>query len=186
MRIIAGAHRGRQLTAPRDRRIRPTGDRAREALFGILEHGTPPLLGARFLDLFCGTGAVGLEAHSRGASQVLGVDLDREAIAVATANHARLGAPATVQLRTADATRLGRATMTFDLVFLDPPYRSELALPALRALLAQGWLAPDARVIVEQAAGEHLELPPSYTADQQRRYGKATFLFLHALPAAQG
>ena len=185
MRIIAGTHRGRQLVTLRDRRIRPTSDRAREALFGILEHGTPPLQGARFLDLFCGTGAVGLEAHSRGAAQVLAIDSDPEALAVATANHARLGAPTTVQLRIADATRLGPAPLTFDLVFLDPPYRSGLALPALRALLAQGWLAPAGRVIVEHAADDQVDRPAGYTAEQQRRYGKTAFVFLHALPAGQ-
>ena len=129
MRIIAGSWRGRTLLTPPDRTIRPTGERAREALFGILEHGRPPVRGARFLDLFCGTGAVGLEAASRGAAEVLLVDQEAAALALARANLARLGAPPNVSLLAADAARLGPARRAYDLAFLDPPYRSGLADP---------------------------------------------------------
>lgn len=179
MRIIAGSWRGRALLTPKNRAIRPTSDRAREALFSILEHGEPPVRGARFLDLFCGTGAVGLEAASRGAAEVVLVDQHAAALALARANIARLGAPATVSLRAADAARLGPAGHAYDLVFLDPPYRSGLAAPALAGLL-EGWLAPDARVVVELAANDPLELPDGYTLEQERRYGAARFVFLRA------
>jgi 16S rRNA (guanine966-N2)-methyltransferase len=178
MRIIAGKFRGRRLLAPKDDAIRPTGDRAREALFDILEHGAPPLRDAAFLDLFCGTGAVGLEAHSRGAAEVLLIDRDRAALKLAEANVARLGAPAGVRLLARDATQLGRAPHPFDLVFLDPPYRSGLAAGALESLAADGWLSADARLIVELAARDDLGLPPAYTLERERRYGSAKFLFL--------
>ena len=140
MRIIAGDFRGRRLLAPRGHAIRPTGERAREALFDILEHGAPPLRGARFLDLFCGTGAIGLEACSRGAAAVVLVEHDRAALKLAEANIARLGAPANVRVMARDASRLGVAPHPFDLIFLDPPYRSGLAGVTLGAL-AQGRLA---------------------------------------------
>jgi 16S rRNA (guanine966-N2)-methyltransferase len=177
MRIIAGSWRGRPLLSPQDRAIRPTGERAREALFGILEHGLPPVRGARFLDLFCGSGAVGLEAASRGAAEVLLVERDRAALALARANLVRLGAPPDVRLLAADAARLGPARDTYDLAFLDPPYRSGLATPALAGLLA-GWLAPAARIIVEVAAKDALEVPEGYALEQERRYGAARFVFL--------
>ena len=178
MRIIAGKLRGRRLLAPKGDAIRPTGDRAREALFDILEHGAPPLRDASFLDLFCGTGAVGLEAHSRGASEVLLVDHDRAALKLAEANIARLGAPPGVRLLARDATLLGPAPHPFDLVFLDPPYRSGRAAAALASLAADGWLGAGALLIVELAATDDLDLPPAYILERERRYGGAKFLFL--------
>ncbi|HSA79186.1 MAG TPA: 16S rRNA (guanine(966)-N(2))-methyltransferase RsmD [Geminicoccaceae bacterium] len=179
MRIIAGSWRGRALLTPQDQAIRPTGDRAREALFSILEHGRPPVRGGRFLDLFCGTGAVGLEAASRGAAEVLLIDQQAAALALARANLTRLGAPPHVSLLAADAARLGPARCAYDLVFLDPPYRSGLAAPALAGLL-DGWLAPEARVVVELAARDALEVPEGYALEQERRYGAARFVFLRA------
>ena len=178
MRIIAGKLRGRRLLAPKDDAIRPTSDRAREALFDILEHGAPPLRGARFLDLFCGTGAVGLEAHSRGAAEVLLIEIDRAALKLAEANVARLGPPPGVRVLARDATLLGPAPHPFDLVFLDPPYRSGLAAAALAGLARGGWLGEGARIIVELAAKDDLDLPESYVLERERRYGRAKFLFL--------
>lgn len=178
MRIVAGSLKGRRLLAPRDRAIRPTGERAREALFDILEHGQPPVRGSRFLDLFCGTGAVGLEACSRGAAEVVLVEHDRAALELAQANLARLGAPGNVRLLARDASRLGAAPHPFDLVVLDPPWRSGLAGPTLDALARGGWLAADARVVVELAATEDLEVPAGYALERERRYGSAKFLFL--------
>ena len=186
MRIIAGEFRGRRLLAPKGTAIRPTSDRAREALFDILEHGDPPVRGARFLDLFCGTGAVGLEALSRGADAVLLVDDQPEAVRLARANIERLGAPANVRLLVRDATRLGKARQPFDLIFLDPPYGSGLATAALDSLREGGWLAPEARVIVELAAGEPLEVPPGYEIERERRYGAARFVFLRPISRSDG
>jgi 16S rRNA (guanine966-N2)-methyltransferase len=178
MRIIAGKLKGRRLLAPKGQTIRPTGDRAREALFDILEHARPPLREASFLDLFCGSGAVGLEAHSRGASEVVLVDSDRTAVRLAEANIARLGTPAGVRLLERDATLLGPAPHPFELVFLDPPYRSGLAPAALESLAANGWLGADARIIVELDARDDLDLPPDYVLERERRYGRTKFLFL--------
>jgi 16S rRNA (guanine966-N2)-methyltransferase len=177
MRIIAGQWRGRALQAPKGAAIRPTSDRAREALFDILEHGEPGVQGARFLDLFCGTAAVGLEACSRGAADVLLIESDPEALQLAKANLARVGSPANVRIRASNAARLGAAPNPFDLVFLDPPYRSGLALPALEGL-RRGWLAPRVRIVVELAAKDALELPDDFTLEQERRYGAAKFWFL--------
>jgi 16S rRNA (guanine966-N2)-methyltransferase len=165
MRIIAGRLRGRRLLAPKGRTIRPTSDRARQALFDILEHGAPPLRGGSFLDLFCGTGAIGLEAHSRGAAEVLLIDNDRAALKLAEANIARLGAPPGVRLLARDATLLDPAPHPFDLAFLDPPYRSGLAPPALAGLARNGWLAEGARIVVELAARDDLDPPPGFTLD---------------------
>ena len=185
MRIIAGNFRGRRLLVPPGQAIRPTGERAREALFDVLEHGAPPVRGARFLDLFCGTGAVGLEAHSRGAAEVVLIEHDRAALKAAEANIARLGAPPRVRLLPRDASRLGPAPHPFDLIFLDPPYRSGLAGVTLGALARGDWLGGDARVIVELAATEDLDLPAGYTLERERRYGSAKFLFLrHSKNAA--
>ena len=178
MRIIAGEFKGRRLRSPTGQAIQPTSDRAREALFNILEHGAPPLRGTRFLDLFCGTGAVGLEAHSRGAHEVVLVDNDSEALRLARANIERIGAPASVRLLARDATRPGPAPHPFDLIFLDPPYRSGLADAALESLRRDGWLGVEARVMLELATTEDLELPHGYTLERERRYGSAKFLFL--------
>lgn len=177
MRIIAGIWRGRRLLTPAGGAIRPTSDRAREALFGILEHGAPAVRGARFLDLFCGTGAVGLEAASRGAAEVLLVEDDARALQLARANFERLGAPESVRLLVRDARRLGAARQPYELAFLDPPWGAGLATPALAAL-RDGWLAPDARIVVESAGREPLDLPPGYALEQTRRYGAARFTFL--------
>jgi 16S rRNA (guanine966-N2)-methyltransferase len=178
MRIIAGHFRGRRLLVAPGQAIRPTGERAREALFDVLEHGAPAVRGARFLDLFCGTGAVGLEAHSRGAAKVLLIEHDRAALKVAEANVARLGEPSSVRLWARDASRLGPAPHPFDLIFLDPPYRSDLAGMTLGAVAGGGWLSADARVIVELGATEDLDLPAGYTLERERRYGRAKFIFL--------
>jgi 16S rRNA (guanine966-N2)-methyltransferase len=179
MRIIAGQFRGRRLLSPQGDAIRPTSDRAREALFAMLEYGEPALRGASFLDLFCGTGAVGIEACSRGAAAVLLIENDPQALRLAKANLARIGMPPQVRLMAADAARLGAAPQPFDLVFLDPPYRSGLALPAL-AGLRRGWLAAGARIVVELAAGEPLDPPDGFALEQERRYGAARFMFLRS------
>ncbi len=178
MRIVAGRHRGRKLIAPAGLDTRPTSDRAREALFNILEHGEPPLEGCRFLDLFAGSGAVGLEAASRGADQVLLVERARDAIAAAKANIAHLGEAGRVSLRPGDASRLGQAPAAFDIVFLDPPYRSGLAGPALAGLTRGGWLAPGALVVVEFAAAEPPPDHPGFRVADTRRYGAARLVFL--------
>lgn len=177
MRIVAGRHRGRKLLAPADRRIRPTPDRARQALFDILEHRPPGVRGARVLDLCAGTGALGLEAFSRGAASVTLVDQDRDAVALIRRNVARLGDPIEIDVLRADATRLPLTLGPFELVFLDPPYGQGLSA-AILASLPLELTAPGAIVVVEVGAREAAPLPASFILDDERRYGAARFLFL--------
>lgn len=182
MRIVGGRHRGRALAAPAGSAVRPTSDRARESLFNILEHGAPvkaglTLRGAIVLDAFCGTGALALEALSRGAERALLIDRDPAAIACARDNAIKLGLIARVTLRQGDATHPGRAPAAATLAFLDPPYGSGLAAPALDALAREGWLAEGAVVVVETAIREDLALPAGFTALDERRYGKANLGF---------
>lgn len=178
MRIVAGRHRGRKLLAPEGDAVRPTHDRAREALFSILEHGEPPLVGSRFLDLFAGTGANGLEAVSRGAASAMLVERDDAALRAMAANRAALGEERGVGILRADATRLPRATQAYDIAFLDPPWGSGLHAAALASLLAGGWLAGNARVVCELSPRETLEPPAGLAIEDERRYGKARFVFL--------
>lgn len=184
MRIVAGRHRGRPLESPADDRVRPTSDRARESLFNILEHGKfaagglSPVRGARVLDCFCGTGALGLEALSRGAAAATFLDLDPAAQRLARANAKTLGETANAQFITADATRPPRADKPCTLVFLDPPYGEGLADRALLALADGGWFAPGAIAIVETAHHETIAAPEGFTAADERHYGKAKLTFL--------
>jgi 16S rRNA (guanine966-N2)-methyltransferase len=189
MRIVAGRHRGRRLTAPEGLELRPTADRARESLFNILEHGrfstdgTSPLLGARVLDAFAGTGALGLEALSRGAAYLTAMDVEARACAAIRDNARVLSESGRVRVLQADATRPppapsdGKAAPC-ELVFLDPPYGSGLAGPALSALEAGGWIAKGAICVAEVAAKEKLAAPEGFTLVDERCYGKARILFL--------
>ena len=175
IRIIGGRYRGRRLSGPPDQSIRPTSERAREALFNILDHAG--LIGdTRFLDLFCGTGAVGLEAHSRGAGEVWLID---EHVALAGINVEALGRPGGVHVRRMNATRLARPPCRFDVVFMDPPYRSGLAAKTL-STLDRDWLADDALIVVELAAKDTIDLPAGFDVEQDRRYGAARLVFLRA------
>ncbi|WGF87670.1 16S rRNA (guanine(966)-N(2))-methyltransferase RsmD [Marinivivus vitaminiproducens] len=179
MRIIAGELRGRTLLSPKDRAIRPTADRAREALFNMLAHGEDAFEGCRFLDLFAGTGAVGFEAVSRGARHVLAVDDDPAAVRLVQENARKLGVAGRYTALRRDATRLGRADAPFDVAFLDPPYGEPLAAPALQALRGGGWLADGALVILELSAKERAETAhPGFAVERERRYGAGRFLFL--------
>jgi len=187
MRIIGGKFRGRRLASPEDARIRPTSDRAREALFNILAHadltpdGTSPLNGAAVLDACCGTGAMGLEALSRGAARATFVDSDPAALALVRATLGALGV--TAQVLRVDVRHPGRATEAASLVFLDPPYGEGIAAPALTALAAQGWIAPGALVVVESGPRDDFAPPDGFTPVDSRRYGKARFALLRYAPA---
>jgi len=183
VRIIAGSHRGRALTAPPGNDVRPTSDRAREALFNILAHGKfaaagPAYAGARVLDAFAGTGAFGLEALSRGAGEVVFIENDRAALATLRANIAALGEEKHARIVSADATAPPRAPAAAALAFLDPPYGKGLAVPALGALAKAGWLADGALCIIEMAARERIEPPPGFASLDERRYGAARLVFL--------
>jgi 16S rRNA (guanine966-N2)-methyltransferase len=185
LRVIAGRHRGRRIEAPEGLATRPTSERAREALFGILEHGQPPLRGSRFLDLFAGSGAAALEALSRGAAEALCVDQASAAVATIRANIEALGEAEWAAVLRADACRLGPAPHAFDIVFLDPPYGSGLLAPALASLADQGWLAPGARIAGEVTAREPLASFDGFVVEDDRSYGAARLLFLRQQAAGE-
>ncbi len=188
MRIIGGKFRGRKLASPPDERIRPTSDRARESLFNILAHadltpdGTSPLAGAVVLDACSGTGAMGIEALSRGAARAAFLDNDPAALDLVRATLKTLGL--TAQILRVDVRHPGRATEAASLVFLDPPYGEGLAAPALTALAAQGWIAPGALVVVETGPRDDFAPPEGFTTLDNRKYGKARIALLRYAPSA--
>ncbi len=179
MRIIGGSHKGRRLDAPDGRTVRPTADRAREALFNILSHSDAlDLDGARVVDCFAGSGALGLEALSRGADQVFLVDKHPATLAILHSNVAMLKETARAHVIRADATHLPLATIPCHLGLLDPPYHSDLAGPCLDSLDRGGWLCPQALVVAEVAAAENLAPPAAFTITDERIYGAARFVFM--------
>jgi 16S rRNA (guanine966-N2)-methyltransferase len=194
-RVIAGTARGRRLTVPAGQRTRPTSDRAREGLFGTLLALGGDMHGLRVLDLYAGSGAVGLEALSRGAGQVLFVEADPRAARVIRDNIAAVGLPGS-ELVTDRVDRLlergpGAGGGGYDLVVADPPYRMpDAEVTAMLAGLASGgWLVPGAVVAVERATRSGpVGWPPGYLPDRSRRYGDTTFwygLAADAQPAQQ-
>ncbi|HHN73497.1 MAG TPA: 16S rRNA (guanine(966)-N(2))-methyltransferase RsmD [Thermopetrobacter sp.] len=186
MRIIAGTFRGRRIVAPAGRDTRPTTDRVREAIFNVLAHAAwaPALAGARVLDLFAGSGAMGLEAASRGAAFVLFMETDAAARAAIRRNIEELGLSARTRLWRRDATRPGHvASMPpFDLAFLDPPWGRGLAGRALAALRGGGWLSPGAVTVLEESARSDFAVPQGYVLRDVREHGDARVHFLQALP----
>jgi 16S rRNA (guanine966-N2)-methyltransferase len=183
MRIVGGTLRGRALVAPKSLAVRPTADRLREALFNILVHAYgDPVSGARVLDLFAGTGALGLEALSRGAAFALFVDEGAEARALIRENVATFGLGGVTRIFRRDATRLGPAhpLEPFTLVFLDPPYREGLAEKALASAHEGGWLAPDALIVVEAAADAGFMAAEGFEECERRRYVDTEVVFLRA------
>jgi 16S rRNA (guanine966-N2)-methyltransferase len=183
MRIVGGNLRGRVLAAPKTNAIRPTADRLREALFNILVHAYgDPVSGARVLDLFAGTGALGIEAVSRGAAFVLFVDDGAEARAILRENVATLGLGGVTRIFRRDATKLGDAhpIEPFSLVFLDPPYGQGLAETAIASARAGGWLAPDALVVVEEAAKAELTAPAGFEELERRAYDDTALVMLRS------
>jgi 16S rRNA (guanine966-N2)-methyltransferase len=182
MRIVGGQHRGRTLAAPRGNEIRPTSDRLRESLFNILAHAYgDPVTGARVLDLFAGTGALGLEAMSRGAAFALFVDEGAEARALIRENVAALGLGGATKIFRRDAANLGAAhpIEPFSLVFLDPPYGRGLAEKALASARTGGWLAPGALIVVEEAADAAFTAPEGFIEIERRRYDDTELVFLN-------
>ena len=187
MRIVGGRLRGRTLAGPKSQSIRPTADRLREALFNILAHAYgDPITSARVLDLFAGTGALGIEAASRGAAFVLFVDDGAKARALLRENVATLGLGGISKIFRRDATRLGPAhpVEPFGLVFLDPPYGRDLAGAALAAARTGGWLEPDALIVVEEAVRAQFKPPEGFAALERRAYDDTEFVFLRLNPVA--
>lgn len=181
MRIVGGKFRGKALASPSGRDIRPTSDRLREAVFNILEHAyDDPTDGARVLDLFAGTGALGIEALSRGARSALFVDDGLEARGLIRSNLDALGIMGLARISKRDVTHLGPAHAQggFTLAFADPPYGKGLGAKALSALVAGKWLADDALVVLEEAKGAEIPLPAAFTLEDTRVYGDTQVMFL--------
>ncbi|MGD0024043.1 MAG: 16S rRNA (guanine(966)-N(2))-methyltransferase RsmD [Xanthobacteraceae bacterium] len=182
MRIVGGRLRGRALAGPeKSKAIRPTADRLRESLFNILLHAYgDPITGARVLDLFAGTGALGIEAASRGAAFALFIDDSADARALLRENVTSLGLGGVARIFRRDATRLGPAhpLEPFSLAFLDPPYGHGLAEQALIAARAGGWLAPGALIVVEEATNAAFAAPEGFTEIERRRYDDSELVFL--------
>ena len=167
--------------APGGHRTRPTADRTRQALFNVLAHApwARPLAGARVIDLFAGSGALGLEALSRGAAEALFIDEAPEAIQAIGENLRHLRIAETARTLRADATRLtANPGAPFDLVFLDPPYAKGLCEPALAGLPEGGWLAPGALAVVERGSGEAALAAPGFEVLDVRVWGAARVSFL--------
>ncbi|GGF60801.1 DNA methyltransferase [Azorhizobium oxalatiphilum] len=185
MRIVGGRHRGRPLQAPASKATRPTSDRLRESLFNMLAHAYGDATeGARVLDLFAGTGALGLEALSRGATYALFVEEAAEARGLIRSNVEALGQTGATRIFRRDATSLGDMGpgTAYDLVFCDPPYGKSLAEAALRSALAGGWLTPNALIVVEEEAGA-FTLPEGFEEIERRRYDDSELTFLQPVEA---
>ncbi len=182
MRIVAGKYRGRRLNAPEGRDTRPTSDRAREALFNILaggrySAGVSPIPGAQVLDAFAGTGALGLEALSRGAEHIFFIEQAAPALQALRANIKALAAQAACRLLASDVLHPPPSPRgPMDLVLLDPPYDKGLLTPALAALADKGWIGARTLVVAEVMQREETVLPEGFTLLEARRYGKAKLL----------
>src|SRR5262245_55914672 len=184
MRIVAGRFKGRTLKAPGDAALRPSSDKVRQAIFNILEHSefasNFQLEGARVIDLFAGTGALGLEALSRGAKFCLFVEDAAQSRALIRENVEALGLTGASKIWRRDATTLGLldTLAPFDLAFLDPPYRMGLIAPALKGLAAGGWLNANALVMAEAAEDEAMPPVEGYPLLDDRVYGDTRIAFM--------
>jgi 16S rRNA (guanine966-N2)-methyltransferase len=181
MRIEAGAHKGTKLIAPAGDDVRPTSDRARQAIFNVLIHRFDAVAGARVLDAFAGSGALGLEALSRGAECLAAMELARPALDALKRNIAACRENARTIVYACDALKPPQAPPRFapcSLVFLDPPYGKGLIAPALDALEAAGWIAPGALIVAEMGARDDMPAAQGFAVEDERRYGKARVVFL--------
>lgn len=183
MRIVGGQFRGRALKSPSSQAIRPTSDKLRESIFNILVHAYgDPISGARVLDLFAGTGALGCEAMSRGAKFALFVDEGAEARGLIRENVEKLSLTGTTKIFRRDASKLGEigAMEPFDLVFCDPPYGKGLASIALAGAQAGKWLAPSALLVVEEAVKSEFKPPDGFEELERRKYGDSEIIILRS------
>lgn len=180
MRIAGGRLKRRPLVSPKSNDIRPTSDRTREAIFNILMHRDDfSLLDCRVLDLFAGTGALGFEAISRGASFALFIEMGAEGRGALRQNIETLGVGGCCKIYRRDATKLGSpgTLKPFDLLFMDPPYAKQLGELALHSALAGGWLNPGAFIVWEEASGTEITVPAEIQVVDRREYGAAQVLF---------
>jgi 16S rRNA (guanine966-N2)-methyltransferase len=177
-RIVAGRFRGRRLEVPAGRTVRPTTDRMRERVFSMLMHGRyPDMHGARVADLFAGTGALGLEALSRGAEHITFVEKATQSIACIRKNIGALKADSACNILQVNATSLPQTGDPFDFIFMDPPYHQDLVTQALEGILAQDWLAPEGVIICELGSDETLNLPSELDLVDERTQGAQRIIF---------
>ncbi len=173
MRIIAGEWRGRPLIAPEGRATRPTADRAREGLFSMLQSRLGSFEGLRAADLFAGSGALGLEALSRGAAYCLFIDNDRNAVEAIRRNVAALSSGDRADIRSQGIEHASVPSGPLDILFLDPPYGAGLAEMALGRVCNPGWVAPGGIISIETDGGTRLAPPAGFSIEAERRFGKA-------------
>lgn len=180
LRIIGGTHRGRRIEIPPGSDARPTGDRVREALFNILASGiadTPGLDAAQVLDACAGSGALGIEALSRGAAHALFFDIDRPARVQIGTNLDTLGLSERANVQRMDATKPSAGTQC-DIVFLDPPYDSDIAQTAPAALAENGWITPGGLIVIETRRGKDIDCGPGFETVDTRSYGDTSLHFV--------
>jgi 16S rRNA (guanine966-N2)-methyltransferase len=182
MRIIAGQWRGRKLTAPKGDATRPTADRMRETLFSMLTSRLGSFEGLAVADLFAGSGALGLEALSRGAASCLFVEQDRAAVDAIRANITMLGAGLQTRVETGSATQLRMATKPLDLILIDPPYHSGAGEVSLDRLLRLGWIGAETWISLETAFNEDPEIK-GLAAESDRKVGKSKLTLLRLAEA---
>ena len=184
MRIVAGAHRGAKLITPESEEIRPTSDRVRESLFNILDGGRFPnaYKNKLVIDAFAGTGALGLEAISRGASHVVFLEQAVTSLKVLFQNIRRLNAQEIATVITGDAIELAKnSTESAGLVMLDPPYNSQIGAPCIQNLKDKGWINDNTLIVLEQTAKEEITLPTWVEELDDRQYGISRLIFMRAL-----
>ncbi|SEH18553.1 16S rRNA (guanine966-N2)-methyltransferase [Sphingopyxis sp. YR583] len=177
MRVISGEWRGRKLLAPRNNATRPTGDRTRETLFSMLTSRVGSFEGLVVADLFAGSGALGIEALSRGAEQCLFAEQDRDALDVLRKNLGTLDATARADIRAGSVLALGPARRTYDLILIDAPYDTGAGSVALDKLNRLGWIGPDSLISIETAEKEEIEIA-GFEIDATRKVGKAKLTLL--------
>lgn len=179
MRIIGGTYRGKKLISPANDKIRPTTDRMRETLFNILEHGTGRRIKeSNVLDLFAGSGALGIEALSRGAAHVTFIDKDIELL---NQNIGLLKDSKNTRCIKQDLTKINKLDRQFDIVFIDPPYHKEMIEEVLENLHNLELLSDNAIVVIEYSSNEEIRLPPVFQETKKRKIGEATFSILEYL-----
>lgn len=179
IRIITGKFKGRKLSVLEGRDIRPTTDRMRERVFSMLgHHRYPDIHRARVADIFAGTGALGLEALSRGASHVSFVEKSPASLKVLETNIAALKVQDQTQILKIDAQTLSKPPAPFDIIFLDPPYRMGLLAPTLNSIIATDWLSKDSVIIAELASDDETDFPESLDIVDERTQGQQRIVFL--------
>jgi 16S rRNA (guanine966-N2)-methyltransferase len=178
MRIIGGTYRGKKLITPPNATIRPTTDRMKETLFNMLEHGAGPgIRGSRILDLFAGTGALGIEALSRNAEHVTFVDNDRAAMQLVKDNTALIGTPDNASYITLDGAKISSST-AYDIILIDPPYNIGLIQSALQNIMDRAMLSDGGVIVIEYSSNEEMEIPGQFTEIKKKTMGEATFSIL--------